>query len=393
MVNFRQLVESVILLSEGQISSITDPISGVNDFLFNYKKEFKTISSLDKSDLDFIYSQIKLPSIAGKNWRYSMQCFPLFFAIVSGYKSIQEANKVARPLDVDEFYKDVNEKFKDSSTDNTAIENLLNNNVQEYPTKGIKPPGDAYVTYRNAVAQDSYEVLRQDVWPLINKMTITNAVSNLIQTRLSGMEKLQLKFAFFPPLNVLKKEGSFDKILEKAIINYNNFIRGQYGFSQDFQSVLQEIDITAKDFADLIHYVREVMKGLMSAKLRLDNPDSDPATGFPDDKLLEKVNKSIKQNSFVLKFCKEGILNFYDKDDKIQTILDAASSEPIIYDLEKIEELGTEESNKLIEIIKEMSTGVRTKSQAWQKFKEERFQYLVQAASSIAGFGGAKLYG
>ena len=207
------------------------------------------------------------------------------------------------------------------------------------------------------------------------------------------MEKLQLKFAFFPPLNVLKKEGSFDKIIEKTVTNYNSFIRGQYTFSKDFQSVLQEIDITAKDFANLIHYVREVMKGLMSAKLRLDNPSTDPKTGFPDDKLLEKVNNSIKQNSFVLKFCKEGILDFYDKDDKIQTILDKKTSNPIIYNLETIEELASEESAKLIEIIKEMSTGVRTKSQAWQKFKEERFRYLTQAASSIASFAGAKLYG
>jgi hypothetical protein len=388
MVNFRQLVESIILLCEGDLSSITPDPKNAQEFL-NVYDGFSTIKLLDINDLEFIHQQLTLSHIAGKNWKSAMECFPLFFAIVKAYEGKSSGSKAGEGYTTDaknhfktadEFYKNLHQKFKGLKY-TKDINRLLNYKVTEYSTQSIKPHPAAFSVYRNAMSQDVYEVLRQDVWPLINKMTITSAVSNIIQTRLSGMERLQLKFAFFPPLNVLKKEGSFDKILEKAIINYNSFIRGQYGYNQDFQTVMQEIDITLKDFATLVHYIREVMSALIG-KMGKSNKVN--------------IDKTIKDKT--LKFCKEGILEFYTDSGGTEIYTEADPSDPaktiqIKFTLDKIEELGTEESNKLIEIIKEMSTGVRAKSQAWQKFKEERFQYLVQAASSIASFAGAKLYG
>lgn len=392
MVNFRQLVESLLL--EGLENHLIE----TNNFTtFNQQYNlFLNVKNIKKDDLEFVWGQIKSNSyIAGKNWKHYIHCFPILFAIDIAFNSIKPNNLIdSKITTLDDFISKMTDGFS-RSNDKGKIVAVLDTPLREYSNKGISIPVNSRSIYNNALLSDSYEVLRQDVYPLIQNMTITDAVSNIIQKRLSGMEKMQLKWSFSPPLNILNRtESSFDRIMEKTIKKYNDFIVGKYSYSQEFQTVLQQIDITLKDFAEIVHYTRDIIKPLIYEKL------GDPITPLTEKNREKATNDSVNNSDFVIHFCKTGELKYfsYDNSIKIYTHLKDPSNptggeETVKFILKEIESIGSTESSKLIEIIKEMSTGVRAKSQAWQKFKEERFQYLTQAAGSLTAFGGAKLYG
>ena len=359
-IDFKTLVES--LLFEDQ-----------NSFLQTIKTN---IPAINAGVLTAIYNELTKtqPYIAGERWEPYLEFTPVFNVVVlsfgTKYEDVRNALKQFktannRSPDADDFYTMVEDNIKN----NTQILSYIKP-LDRYTTNDWnKVSPDVRNTYLQALKKQTDQILIQNVWPQVENMSIVDAVTTILKNRLTGLERLRLKFIV--PLNSLQSElGNFDNVMLDVIKNYQAYSSGSKKYSKNVIDVLQNINVIPEDFVKIATYTIDLYKLIITNKFR---------------NMADKVIASSLTNENINKFAKEGIATF-NANGNISESRDK-------YTLSFIERGNTDPGNKLINLIKSMSTGVRVKDQAWQKLISQRLSYLSQAASALMGFSGQSLYG
>jgi hypothetical protein len=388
MVNFKQIVLESLLL---EVAS--DPL---DEFVTQYCR--RVSGNITKTHLTFLLGQLQSVRIAGKNWKDKdkIELFPVLYALVSRLGSLALVMKNANPpnkspLDANTFFEQFLQGKANDLNNQPAFGYLKSFESYTFDERASLPEVDSIV--RNAIAEAADTVLKQDVWEQIKNETITNAISSLLKKRLTGLEQLTIRTIFMPPLNSIKEVGTFDQFLNNVIDNYQTYINGQTKYSKKVAQTLYNIHISPEDLAKVVGHSRNIYTFLITKGLE-SSVNTAASTPEEQQKLLKTLmdkNLNDKDSNFKL-FCKEGFVKYYDAGGALQTIKDSSGKDEI-YTLVEIEGIRNKDSERLIALIKNMSTGVRTKDDAFKKMISDRWASLVQGAGALAAFGGAKLYG
>lgn len=361
MFNFQQLVETLLFEDESSFLQTIQP----------------KIPSINLGVLTAIYNELTKtqPYIAGERWEPYLEFTPVFNAVVLSFGSKYEDVRNA----IKQFKTSNNNQTPTISDFYTMVENNIKNNTQiltyikpldRYTTNDwnkISP--DVRNTYLQALKKQSDKVLIQNVWPKIENLTIIDAVTTILKNRLTNLENLKLNFIV--PLNTLQsKVGNFDNLMEDIFINLQAYSSGTKKYSKDIVEVLQNINITPDDFVKIGTYTINLYELIITSKFQ---------------NMTDKVLESSLTNDNIVKFAKTGIPTFIYNNNITQS--------RDKYTLSFIQKGNTDPGNKLVEQIKLMSTGIRVKDQSFQAKIGQRLQALGSAASNLAAFAGAKLYG
>jgi len=381
MVNFKEIVLETLY-------TLTEAVSSTASNIFATECKNKGITEIkNPDDLNFLYNQVKnLNTLSGKSWANKIYLFPVLFALSKQESGLQKLhNKIASSSSIDNFY----ENYIDLATKklNMSNQNLIKS-IDNYQESDFKTDPSVFLIFNQATAKVSENVLKQDVWEEIKTMTITDAISSLLKKRLTGLEQLALRTSFFPPLVSIREVGTFDKLVDNVVDNYQTYINGQTKYSKKISQTLYNINITPEDLGKVIGLSRNILKYIVTSKLDASISEPDPAK--KQNILDEKMKKSFT-NEYIKRFCKTGVVNYFDENDKLTELSDGTNV--IVYDLQKIESLKSNDSTSLINLIRNMSTGIRVNDESFKKMLAGRWSSLVQGAGALAAFGGAKLYG
>lgn len=355
-IDFNKLVESLLLETQ-------------QDFITAYQSK---IPGLDLTVLTAIYDLLSPKGynyVAAKVWEPYTDFTPVLSVITNAlggtFKSARDKikNNPTPITTADEFYTAVKPLITPS------LEALIKPLDRYTPSDPINP--EVRDTHSRALRLKSSNVLVQNVWPQLANLTIVDAISTILKNRLTGLEKLQLKF--FVPLNKISEiatGGNYDNIMSDVFKNYEAYSGGSKKYNKDIVEVLRSIDIIPEDFVKVATHTNDLYKLLLNNKF----------ISLADD-VRKKLLKDSLTYENIWNFAKRGILTH------VQT--SATTTSRATYTLKFIETNKTDPGNLLIEQIKSMSSGVRVKDQTWQ----QKLQQFSQAAGALASFGGAKLYG
>jgi hypothetical protein len=157
---------------------------------------------------------------------------------------------------------------------------------------------DVRSTHSSAIRQQSSNVLIQNVWPQLQNLTIVDSISTILKNRLTGLEKLQLKF--FVPLNKISEiatGGNYDNIMSDIFKNYQAYSSGSKKYNKDIIEMLKNIDIVPEDFVKVATYTNNLYKLLLNNKFRT----------LADD-IREKLLLDSLTYENIWNFAKKGIL-------------------------------------------------------------------------------------
>ncbi len=383
MVNFEKIVLETLC-------TLTEAVSSTSLSKFAKECESKGITQIKApNDLDFLYNQVKnLNTISGKNWTNRIYLFPVLFALAKQESGLQKLQTKIKGTSLsDDFYGAYIDSAGKLTLSVTGAEDLIKP-IDNYQESDFKTDPSVFLIFNQATTKVSENVLKQDVWEEIKTMTVTDAVSTLLKKRLTGLEQLSIRTSFFPPLVSIREVGTFDKLVDNVVDNYQTYINGQTKYSKKISQTLYNINITPEDLGKVIGLTRNILKYLIITKLDASISEPDPAK--KQNILDEKMKKSFT-NEYIKRFCKTGVVNYFDENDKLTELSDGTST--VVYDLQKIELLKSNDSTSLINIIKNMSTGIRVNDGSFKKMLAGRWSSLVQGAGALAAFGGVKLYG
>lgn len=342
MFNFQQLVESLLLENQ-------------QAFLQKYGNK---IPGLNAQVLDII-QQLLSPTqsnyIAAKAWAPYTDFTPVLNAITLAlandgtFKTAQntvEADMNAQRQTGQSYTKDNFYNLVDTSL-NSQLASLIKPLDRYGPNDTWSP--DVRKTHSSAIKQQSSNVLIQNVWPQLENLTIVDAISTILKNRLSGLEKLQLKF--FVPLNKISEiatGGNYDNIMSDVFKNYEAYSKGSKKYSKDIVEILKSIDIIPEDFVKVATHTNNLYKLLLNNKFRT----------LADDVREKLLTDSLTYNN-IWNFAKKGILTHIQSN--------TATTSRATYTLKFIETNKTDPGDLLIEQIKSMSTGIRVKDQSFQQ--------------------------
>jgi len=243
--------------------------------------------------------------------------------------------------------------------------------------------------YTIALKVKSKNVLSENVWPTISQLTIVDALNKILQTRLTKLEQLKISVQMlndvpnkrFNTLNVFKTYT--DTLAKDIFLNTDAYSSGAKKINPEVANILLKINITYEDLLKLATYTKKLYESLLYAQF------PEPESNTPEQRALNASLDKIKDNTLLL--AKYGLFNFTLPITQIS--IRPEEKQDVGYDLDKIDKINNEASKEIIDIFKKISTGIREKDQQFQKLISQRLSYLGQAASSLASFAGATLYG
>jgi len=339
MFSFQQLVESLLLEDKQSFLTQYGPkISGTSDAVLT--AIFQLVQKGQKT------------YVSGDAWAQHMQFTPLFSAIIlamsNGTGTLQDARnnwdrwlqtQTNKPKDEDSFY-----EFAEGQI--TANPNYANT-IKEFDSLTTQEKQnlakDVKDIHSAASRKKSNQVLIQNVWPSIQKLTVVDAVTTLLKNRLTTLEGLKLHF--FTPLNTMN-EPMIDGIMKDVFYNLEAYSKGSKKYSADIVEILKNINIVPEDFAKVATHTVQLYKQLITDK-------------FTNPTYLKDVLTDSLTNDNIYNFAKTGIFYYVVNGKKKQP---NASDK---YTLNFIEALHVTPGDELIEQIKSMSSGMRVKDQSF----------------------------
>lgn len=344
MFNFQQLVESLLLENQ-------------QTFLQNYSNKIPGLNAQVLDVIQQLLSPTQSNYVAAKTWAPHTDFTPVLNAITLALASDGSFKTAQNAVEADmNAQRSSGGAYTKDNFYNLVLTSL---NTQPQIASLIKPldrygPNDTWsndvrATHTSAIRQQSSNVLVQNVWPQLANLTVVDAVSTILKNRLTGLEKLQLKF--FVPLNKISEiatGGNYDNIMSDVFKNYEAYSKGSKKYSKDIVEIFKSIDIIPEDFVKVATHTNNLYKLLLNNKFRT----------LADD-VREKLLKDSLTYKNVWNFAKQGILTHAQTS--------ATSTSRATYTLKFIETNKTDPGDLLIEQIKSMSTGIRVKDQSFQQ--------------------------
>ena len=379
-IDFKILVEQILL-------------EDIKTFL---NKVSSKVPELSEGALKAFYDMLNSPDryISGERLEPYLELTPVFNAIIMTLGgTYDKAREVIIDLkknninNVDSFYGVVNTKITDDIL--KYIVPLVNFDFnQKYASGNVKD------TYFKARKLRTKQALIQNVWPTLQPLTIYNALIKLFDVRLIGLEKVKISMQILLGAaggqtlqNITQFKSYAQTFLDDLFVNFEEYSSGSKKIEPNFVKVLENINITYEDLITIATYTQELYVFLINSYI---DSFSQNISAEVKERTLEASLKNIKRNTILL--AKYGSFNHTLPITDI-SISPQEVTEPIKYTLDQIEKLNNESGNEIINKIKQISTGIREKDSEFQKLITQRLGYAQQAASAIAGFGGAKLYG
>jgi hypothetical protein len=379
-IDFKILVEQILL-------------EDIKTFL---NKVSSKVPELSEGALKAFYDMLNSPDryISGERLEPYLELTPVFNAIIMTLGgTYDKAREVIIDLkknninNVDSFYGVVNTKITDDIL--KYIVPLVNFDFnQKYASGNVKD------TYFKARKLRTKQALIQNVWPTLQPLTIYNALIKIFDVRLIGLEKVKISMQILLGAaggqtlqNITQFKSYAQTFLDDLFVNFEEYSSGSKKIEPNFVKVLENINITYEDLITIATYTQELYVFLINSYI---DSFSQNISAEVKERTLEASLKNIKRNTILL--AKYGSFNHTLPITDI-SISPQEVTEPIKYTLDQIEKLNNESGNEIINKIKQISTGIREKDSEFQKLITQRLGYAQQAASAIAGFGGAKLYG
>lgn len=342
MFNFQQLVESLLLESQ-------------QDFLTTYQGK---IPGLNLAVLTAIYDLLSPKGytyVAAKVWAPYTDFTPVLNAITMAlggtFKNARDEFQKKSITTADEFYK--------------HIELIITPPIAAYikpidrytPTDTIVP--EVRETHSRALRLKSVNVLQQNVWPSIENLTVVDAVSTILENRLSGLENLKMKFVIpLKKISEIATGSNYDNVMLDVFKNVEAYSKGSKKYSKDIVEILKSIDIVPEDFVKVATHTKNIYADLLNNEY----------SALPDDERDSNISASFIYEN-IWEFAKTGTFT-YILNNKKEIGTDK-------YTLKFIQTLSTDNSNLLIEQIKSMSAGVR--------YKDQSFQQLISKTAGALG--------
>jgi hypothetical protein len=342
----------------------------VESLLFESIEDFKRLfqDKLNVTDADFnrIYTLLASGDryIPGERWEPSLEATPVLDVVVkalgNSYRAAKNLLTAKKIASIEQFYDVVYQSLQALPNKEEVLRDILPID-QGFDFQKLN--ADVRTTYDKALKHRTGNVLVQNVWPTINQETIIDSIVKILETRLTGLERVKISVNLLKNYIVTGGRGTnttltrpnfktlTETFLKDLFSNTVEYSKGNKKANPDIVNVLNNINISYEDLLKIATYTRQLYEALLF-------------TEYPDAEENEKKKAAVEaslaavnDNSFIL--AKNGMFVYTLPNAKIA--IRPTGGQGDYYTLNYIEKLNLDPGKEIIKIIKDISSGIRVK--------------------------------
>ena len=331
MLNFKQLVESLLLETVGPLTILgAGPRDATNGWVYLLLDEHQArfpnatnIPDLNKKVAECFSQTLKNPPRPSKN--SVRACLPLE-RLYDIFATIRNQTSYNGALDANSFLAN-----SSVTVAGNGFANAIKNSPDWEVTGITKTAYDSLINERDLLAKAALETYYS--------LSILNAVNQIVKKRSDAFTRIaSLRNPF---------TSGFAKLIEDALLNPEQYASGNKKVTNDFKEIVDDL------------YFKQILQVGITAK------------------------------TLFLKIFGQTTINNTDYKNFLQNnVMAPQSGQKPDYTIKGIDDMSTEESLDLIEALRSIALYERKKAG-----RGERLKYASQAVGALANFGGASLYG
>lgn len=368
MFNFRDLVSNILLEQDPVDGAVGLDQAIANNIITNVNNKL-TKTPIDINDLQKIYTFFQSKYFTGEQV-LSLNLFdilPVVDVIAKSYGGSNKTKAASKKegTTINDFYRPINDKISSVISSLKPVQNGYIFQDQD---------GEIGRLYRVALKVKNKNILAENVWPAISNLTILESLVKIFDTRLTKIEKINITMNMLvtTPSASLQNKDSFlryaDTLIKDVYKNLPQYSSGGKKANKEIVEVLQNINVGYDDLLQLATYTNNFYEELLKAKF----PEAQIVNNEPNiqQRAIDASLEHVGENALIL--AELGTFKYTLPTTKEITNINVPISQQnqtkdnTLYNLQQIEKLNTPAGKEIIRIIKEISTGIRTKESPWQ---------------------------